>query len=538
MNQNLIKIKRALISVSDKSNIIPFAKMLHEHQVEIISTGGTAELLKQNHIPLLPIETITGNPESFGGRMKTISFQIGSALLFRRNHESDEAEAKKLNVKAIDLVVCNLYPFEKTAELNKNNPEKLDQLVETIDIGGPTMIRAASKNFESVACVTDPDDYSWVMEEISKSGGLPIHSRKRLALAAFTKIASYDLAIARELAFEFEFTGTKDSQKLRYGENPQQQAVMLKINHTNQSKPLAFSNFLQGKELSYNNLLDSDQSFKCLSELYLEFKNNSNPNLSATAHAVIVKHGTPCGAAQGKNAISALKMAWDCDSTSAFGGIIALDQTVDEKVAAFLKDRFVEVVLAPEFTADALAILSAKKNLRLLKVSLPTAPTAEWSMRSIQGALLCQNEDIGISNELKVVTKKKLNDDQLRLSRFGLIVTKYLKSNCIGLFGLSSDKQNPGMIILASGVGQPNRINCITMLAGPRLSTKLTSVTSQMILVSDAFFPFQDSIEAAHQIGVQNIIQPGGSVRDNEVIAACDQYGIAMAFTGRRHFRH
>jgi phosphoribosylaminoimidazolecarboxamide formyltransferase/IMP cyclohydrolase len=517
-NSDLVKVKRALISVSDKTGIIEFCKFLSSQGVELISTGGTAKTLKEQNIPYTPIESITKNPESFGGRMKTISFQIGSALLFRRNLDSDVKEAASLGIQGIDLVVCNLYPFDQVARENKPLPD----LIENIDIGGPTMIRAAAKNYVSVACLTSPADYSMVQTEIEKSGGTTLETRTHLALRTFTLIASYDLSIATELSRQF-------GKGLRYGENPHQRATLIPIHNTDSKSSLATARFIQGKELSYNNFLDADQAYKCASEL------SSQPTLRSKKlfTSVIVKHGIPCGVAMHADPAKSLSLAWDADSVSAFGSVICLDYEVTETLAHWFKDRFVEVIIAPKFTDGAVKTFAAKKNLRLLEVALKSATSTEWTVRSINGGLLCQDEDMGTANELNTVTKKSISADLVDVSHFGLVVTKYLKSNCIGIFG----QKESGLVTISSGVGQPNRLDCITRLAGPRAHEKNEDL-SRAVLVSDAFFPFRDSIEAAHTIGIHYIVQPGGSVRDPEVIEACNEFGIAMAFTGKRHFRH
>ncbi len=511
---SLVTPKRALISVSDKAGVVDLCRFLHEKDVELISTGGTAKVLEENNIPYLPIEKVTGNPEAFGGRMKTISFEIGSALLFRRANLDDQKQAKELKINPIDIVVCNLYPFEKTAREKKPLPD----LIENIDIGGPTMVRAAAKNFESVACITDPEDYPKIKSEIEQTGGLSLDTRKELSLKTFVRIAAYDLSIAIELTKQM-------GDSLRYGENPHQTAALLKINNTDSKQTLADAKFLQGKELSYNNLLDADQAYKCASELQTQFKGD--------AVCVIVKHGIPCGVGVHADLFQALNLAWEADSISAFGGILCFNQQVTETVAQFIKERFVEVIIAPKYSPRALEILSAKKNVRVLETPLKDENTVEWTTRSINGGILCQDEDRGISSELKSVTKKAFPDSLQSVSRLGLVVSKYLKSNCIGIFA----RKNGGITVLASGVGQPNRLDCISILIQSRLKAKSEKL-DEAVLVSDAFFPFRDSIEAAHQIGVHYIVQPGGSIKDQEVIAACDEFNIAMLMTGKRHFRH
>ena len=511
-----MKINRALVSVSDKTGIVSFCKFLHARGVELISTGGTAKVLSENNIPFIPIEQITGNPEAFGGRMKTISFQVGSALLFRRDHESDLAQAQKLGIKPIDLVICNLYPFEKAAKENKPLPD----LIENIDIGGPTMLRAAAKNYQFVTSLISPDDYPVIEKELSLTGAVSLESRERLALRVFTQMASYDLSIAIELSHNL-----KGGKTLRYGENPHQSATLLEIDNTDNKKNLARGKVLQGKEISYNNFLDADQAYKCASELSAYSNGDSV--------CVIVKHGIPCGVAQHSKQLTALEMAWEADSISAFGGILCFNQEVNEAVALWLKEKFVEVVIAPSFSEEAKKVFSVKKNVRLLEANLKTPQDQEWTIRSINGGILCQDEDQGISSNFKNVTKVQFPEEKHSLLKFGLVVTKYLKSNCIGIFS----QKNGGFSVITSGVGQPNRLDCITLLIAARLKEKNENLI-EAILVSDAFFPFRDSIDAAQKLGINFIAQPGGSIHDPEVIQACDEHGMAMVMTGKRHFRH
>lgn len=513
-----VKIKRALLSVSDKQGIVEFAQTLKGLGVEVISTGGTAKLLQEKGIAITPIETVTGNPEAFGGRMKTISFQVGSALLFRRDHEEDRAQAKKLGIGAIDLVVCNLYPFESTARTT----DDLAEWIENIDIGGPTMIRAAAKNYVSVATVVSPEDYSTVIDEMKNHDGeTTLKTREKLALKAFQRIASYDLNIAFFLSQKMG-EGTRAS--LRYGENPHQKAALLPLDNAREARTLANAHFVQGKELSYNNLLDTDQAFKCASELHAV-----SPNQAIT---VIVKHGNPCGVASHADPLKSLELAWDADSVSAFGGILAFNHEVTETEAKFLKERFIEVVVAPAYSPAALAIFATKKNVRVLISPMKPSSDQEWTARSIHGGLLCQMEDQGISKEIRSVTKLPFKSTN-QLSQFGLVVTKYLKSNCIGLY----TERDGGWVTLASGTGQPNRLDCISKLITPKLQGREWN-QDKTLLVSDAFFPFRDSIDVVHTLGVKYVLQPGGSIRDDEVIQACDEHQIAMAFTGMRHFRH
>jgi phosphoribosylaminoimidazolecarboxamide formyltransferase/IMP cyclohydrolase len=522
---NKIMPKRALVSVSDKSQLDNLAPFLKKHNVEVISTGGTALYLKELGLNITSIQSVTGNPEAFGGRMKSISFQVSSALLFRRDHEQDLKEAKELNITPIDLVICNLYPFKAVAAKENTTTE---ELIENIDIGGPGMIRAAAKNMQWVTVVTEPQDYNLLVEAL-ESGGTDLKLRTELALKAFSMTAQYDLAIAMKLSqtFQTEFPNafSNEVKSLRYGENPHQKAKLFITNNQMSQNSLAEAPVLQGKEISYNNYLDSDQAFKCVSELHHTF-----PKLE---HCVIVKHGIPCGVASSLDQLKSLKKAWDCDSTSAFGGIIAFSEKVTAESAEWLGQNFIEVVIAPDYTDEALSVFSKKKNVRLVKVPLKKTNSQEWTMRSINGGLLWQEEDEKLNLDFKSPTTRSFDAKKTEVITFGLIVTKYLKSNCL----LLADYRDDAFSILASGVGQPNRLECLTLLMGPRMKQKNLPV-NEAVLISDAFFPFKDSIEEANKWGIQYIVQPGGSIKDPEVIDACNQFNMAMALTGERHFRH
>ena len=519
---------RALISVSDKNGIVPFCLKLKELGVELVSTGGTGLVLKNNGISFIPIEEITRTPEAFGGRMKTISFPVASALLFNRNIPKDVEEANLLGIQPIDLVVCNLYPFLETS---KQSPS-VEELIEMIDVGGPTMIRAAAKNFASVTCLTDPQDYELVMKELEQNKATTYETRKLLALKAFQLTASYDQTIQLELSKKwYGVTKPKlsaEQTKLRYGENPHQEADLFIFPMVNSTVTLANAPILQGKEISYNNYLDSDQAYKCVSELaHL---------LPHEKHIVIVKHGIPCGVATGKDIVSTLEKAWACDDISAFGGVISCSDTVDELSAKFIQEKFIEVLIAPNFTEEALKIFARKKNVRLIKLPLKIANNAkETMMRSINGGVLVQNEDEKNASSLEFMLKTQQNFKGIphaeKLCLFGQTVIKYLKSNCLAL--ITYDEKH--FFIQASGVGQPNRLECLTKLIAPKIKDQNLS---QSILFSDAFFPFRDSIDAAFSLGIKYIVEPGGSIKDQEVIDACNENKIALMMTGSRHFRH
>lgn len=517
--------KRALVSVSDKSHLDNLAPFLIKHGIEVISTGGTAEYLKKLGLKITSIQSVTGNPEAFGGRMKSISFQVSSALLFRRNYEQDLKEAKELSINPIDLVICNLYPFKEVAAKENATTE---ELIENIDIGGPGMIRAAAKNMEWVTVVTDPADYTALATALD-NGGTDLKLRRQFALKAFSLTAQYDLAIAMKLSQEFENdfpdAFSHETKSLRYGENPHQKAKLFVVNNQKSTQSLAGAPVLQGKEISYNNYLDADQAYKCVSELSHEF-----PGLN---HCVIVKHGIPCGVASAETQLKSLEKAWECDSTSAFGGIIAFSNKVEATSAEWLSKNFIELVIAPDFSPETLEAFAKKKNVRLVKVPLKKKDSQEWTMRSINGGLLWQEEDEKLNVNASYPTQRKFENNKSEVMKFGLVVTKYLKSNCLML----ADYRDGAFSILASGVGQPNRLECLSLLMGPRLKEKGLSPEGA-VLISDAFFPFRDSIEAAKKWGIQYIVQPGGSIKDQEVIAACDEFNVAMALTGERHFRH
>lgn len=517
--------KRALISVSDKAHLDGLAPVLAKLNIEIVSTGGTAEYLKKMGIKIIPIQDVTGNPEAFGGRMKSISFQVASALLYRRDHTQDLKEANELNILDIDLVICNLYPFKEVAAGENTSRE---ELIENIDIGGPNMIRAAAKNMKWVTVVTDPADYE-SLSAVLLSGGTDEHFRSRMALKAFSLTAQYDLAVsirlAREFGAEFPDAFSHEVKTLRYGENPHQKARLFVVNNQATTKSLANAPILQGKEISYNNYLDADQAFKTVSELTKYF-----PILN---HVVIVKHGIPCGVSSSPLQMKSLQRAWDCDSTSAFGGIIAFSQEVSGESAEWLTKNFIEVVIAPSYTPEALSAFAKKKNVRLVEATLKKANAQEWTVRSINGGILWQEEDEKLSLDFKNTTTKTFDTNKNEVVKFGWAVTKYLKSNCL----LLADYRDGAFSLLASGVGQPNRLECLTLLAGPRMKAKNIEV-GDAVLFSDAFFPFRDSIEEANKWKIKYVVQPGGSIKDQEVIDACNEFGMAMTMTGERHFRH
>lgn len=533
MHTHMQPIKRALISVTDKSHLGELIHLLHSFKVEIISTGGTKKFIEDLGVPVIGIEKVTGNPEAFGGRMKSISFPVSSALLFRRHHETDLAEARELHIDPIDLVVCNLYPFDQYA----GKMAEEDVLIENIDIGGPLMLRASAKNYESVTVLSGIQDYEFFMSAFKENkGAVDFKMRRDFAIKTFTRVAEYDCLIAQELNERFNedykqgdlpFLSLSKKDDLRYGENPHQWAKIFKIKNTNAKATLVDSEVLQGKELSYNNWMDSDAAWRVMSDTV---------NLFPSKQVVsIIKHANPCGLSVSENLFDSLREAWNGDSVSSFGGIIAFSNTVDKDCAEFLNERFIEVVIAPDYSPEALKILSKKKNVRVLKAPIREKNQKEFIVKSISGGLLMQNEDEGQGKEnLKCVTNTKMKAEALELADFGIIACKHLKSNGIALVY----KTPEGRFTLAgAGMGQPNRLDSLRLLAKERADQKKLPL-DQMVLISDAFFPFADSIEVCHEVGIKSIIQPGGSIRDDEVIEACNKYEIAMMTTGTRHFRH
>lgn len=532
------QIRRALLSVSDKTGLVPFARALHEMGVQIISTGGTARTLQEAGIPVIPVEQVTGFPEMMEGRVKTLHPAIHAGILADRRKPEHLQALRDAGIEPIDLVCVNLYPFEQTVA----RPDvTLDEAIENIDIGGPTMVRAAAKNHESVAVVVDPADYEAIVHEMRANGGaISRETRRRLAAKAFAHTAFYDAQISAYLREQFtpetlfspELTvALRKAQDLRYGENPHQQAAFYRIpNFTEPS--IATARQIHGKELSYNNLLDCDAAL----ELVKEFATDRPA-------CVIIKHTNPCGVAVADSLPEAVERARMADPVSAFGGIMALNRVVDvetaEKITA--PNTFFECIIAPAFTQDALPILTEKKkwgaNLRLLEVGDLTPPQPGLILRGLTGGVLVQTRDVQSLKQvesaesrleslgLTVVTKRQPTDEELEQLLFAWKVVKHVKSNAIVL---AKD-----WVIVGVGAGQMNRVQSVRLAAEAAGERAKGSV-----LASDAFFPFPDNIEVAAIAGVTAVIQPGGSVKDQEVIAAADRLGLAMVFTGIRHFRH
>ena len=527
-------IRQALISVSDKTGLVEFAKGLAALRIKILSTGGTAKLLADNGIAVTEVADHTGFPEMLDGRVKTLHPKIHGALLARRDLPEHLAAINAHDISPIDLLVVNLYPFEATVAKAGCT---LEEAIENIDIGGPAMVRSAAKNWKGVAVVTDASQYAGVLAEIQHGHTVGETTRFALAVAAFNRISNYDAAISDYLSAlqpdgsRSQFPGQSNGrfvklQDLRYGENPHQQAAFYRDLYPAPGS-LVTAKQLQGKELSYNNIADADAAWECVKGF----------DHSHAAACVIVKHANPCGVALGAGALEAYDKAFKTDPTSAFGGIIALNCKLDVAAAQAISKQFVEVLMAPEFTAEALEVFKSKANVRILQIALPPGGKTDWDngrnamdVKRIGSGLLIQTSD---NNELtladlKVVTKKAPSAAQLQDLLFAWKVGKYVKSNAIVFC-------KDGMTI-GVGAGQMSRLDSARIASikaqAAGLSMKETAVAS------DAFFPFRDGLDVVIDAGATAVIQPGGSMRDNEVIAAADERGIAMVFTGVRHFRH
>ena len=515
----MFTVRRALISVSDKHGLIPFANELSKLGIEILSTGGTAHALRAAGIDVIEVSEKTGFPEIMVGRVKTLHPIIHGGLLARRG--TDDSVMAEHNIEPIDLLAVNLYPFEQTVA---SDNATIEDAIENIDIGGPAMIRAASKNHDGVVVIVDPGDYDDVVNAL-KNNNLGIDERRRLAAKAYAHTASYDTAITKYLSGSlgddplgdrFLYAGTL-VEKMRYGENPHQDAAF----YVDQQAPtgsLATATQLQGKALSYNNIADSDAALECVRQF------------DAPA-CVIVKHANPCGVAVAKDIGTAYDKAFQTDPTSAFGGIVAFNRSLDATTAKTIVDRqFIEVIIAPSIDDEAATVLSKKKNVRVLDTGDWTAPVDSLEIKKVSGGLLVQGSDLGriTADDLKVVTKKAPTPEQLEDMLFAWTIVKYVKSNAI-IF--CKDKATIGV-----GAGQMSRVYSTKIAALKAADEGL--VVKGSVMASDAFFPFRDGIDTAAETGIAAIIQPGGSMRDDEVIQAADEHGLAMVFTGMRHFRH
>jgi len=523
MSQTAPPVRRALLSVSDKSGIIELAQALNAMGVELLSTGGTAKLIAENALPVIEIADYTGFPEMMAGRVKTLHPKVHGGILGRRG--IDEEVMAEHGIKPIDLVVINLYPFQSTVA----NPDcSFDDAIENIDIGGPAMVRAAAKNHASVTVVVDPLDYASVLADIeSNAGAVSDETRFSLAIKAFEHTASYDGAIAnffgrmvqkeednqfpRTINFQFQH-----AQSMRYGENPHQNAAFYTEAGVGEAS-VATAAQLLGKALSYNNIADTDAALECVKQF-------------EQPACVIVKHANPCGVAINDNIYEAYQRAFSTDPESAFGGIIAFNRKLDAKTAQAIIDRqFVEVIIAPEVDEEASAIVSSKENVRLLRCG-PWQKAAAYRLdyKRVNGGLLVQDVDAALYNKLDIVTELKPDEQQMQDLLFAWQVAKFVKSNAI-IYA------NHNMTV-GVGAGQMSRINS-ARIAGIKAEHAELTVTGS-VMASDAFFPFRDGIDAAAEAGISAIIQPGGSMRDDDVIAAANEHGMSMVFTGMRHFRH
>ncbi|MBU0676734.1 MAG: bifunctional phosphoribosylaminoimidazolecarboxamide formyltransferase/IMP cyclohydrolase [Verrucomicrobia bacterium] len=541
------KIERALISVSDKTGVIDFARELSALGVELLSTGGTAKAIRDAGIAVKDISEFTGFPEMLDGRVKTLHPKVHAGLLYLRGNAEHEATMKEHDLGPIDLVCVNLYPFEQTVA----KPDvTFEDAIENIDIGGPTMIRSAAKNMKFVTVVTDPADYGRVIASIKENGGDTTEAlRLELGRKVFARVAMYNTAIAAYLAKTVPadeggaaplVLAYTNGTTLRYGENPHQNAVFYKDESATEAC-IAHTEILHGKEMSYNNYVDGEGALEAVKDL------------SGVPACAIIKHTNPCGYATGETLAEAIEAAWAGDPVSAFGSVIAVTVPVDLEAAQCFKGRFVEALIAPDFEPEALEFLRKKsKDLRLLKLKHPMAPAGKgMAIKQINGGMLAQDRDVDLIAHWNSPTEIPFPEEKRGLAEFGVKACKHVKSNAIMLV----HEYKPGRYsVLGMGAGQPNRVDSVRKLAVTKALENIKllhdagseksleelekEVLGNAVLISDAFFPFPDNIHNANEAGIRFIVEPGGSKRDEEVIAACDQYGIAMAFTGMRHFKH
>ncbi|MGE3145341.1 MAG: bifunctional phosphoribosylaminoimidazolecarboxamide formyltransferase/IMP cyclohydrolase [Pseudorhodoplanes sp.] len=523
-------IARALLSVSDKTGLIDFARALAGHGVELVSTGGTARAIAEAGLPVRDVSELTGFPEMMDGRVKTLHPKVHGGLLAIRGNAQHAGAMQAHGIAPIDLLVVNLYPFEATVAKGAG----YDDCIENIDIGGPAMIRAAAKNHADVAVVVEAADYARVLDEMKQHGGATtLELRKQLAAKAYARTAAYDAAISNwfadtlhDAAPDFRAIGGRLAEALRYGENPHQSAAFYR---TAERRPgVATARQVQGKQLSYNNLNDTDAAFECVAEF----------DPARTAACVIVKHANPCGVAEGSDLLDAYRKALACDSTSAFGGIVALNRALDAQAARAITEIFTEVIIAPEASEEAIAIVGSKKNLRLLLTGgLPDPRTAGLTAKTVAGGLLVQSRDNAVVDDmpLKTVTRRAPSHAELRDLAFAFRVAKHVKSNTIVY---AKDRATVGI-----GAGQMSRVDAARIAARKAQDAAkevglAAPLTRGSAVASDAFFPFADGLLVAIEAGATAVIQPGGSMRDDEVIKAADEHDIAMVLTGTRHFRH
>jgi len=545
INTRPVKVRRALISVSDKTQITELAKAFSDAGVEIVATGNTAKVIVEAGISITPIEAVSGAPEAFQGRMKTLSFPVCSGILYRRGNESDEADLKALNIQAIDAVVVNFYPFDeklKTADLGKVD-EEMPEWTELVDIGGPTMVRAAAKNFEHVLVLTDPARYSAIIEELESTKEISFDTRKAAAQDAWKLVHDYDRAIHSVL-------GPNGTMELRYGENSHQKGILT----FDLDSPVAWNENLTKNSLSYNNIMDFSGGYQLISELQIAFPDHES--------VVILKHNNPCGVSsvprrrkesadlanksKSSSQLEALENAWAGDPVSAFGGVVLFSDPIEIDAAEWLSERFIELVAAPGLTGSVAldTLLKKRKNLKALRV-VRYGECPKNIELAVPGGILKQSVDLFEGFEaFECKTKITWPEDKKSLAQFGILVCKLLKSNAVCMVGHGEANKDSYMLI-GAGQGQPNRIEALKQLAVPRARTTLSNFVASnsrkmedLVFVSDAFFPFRDTVDSAADAGIRFIVQPGGSIKDQESVDACDENGVAMVFTGRRHFRH
>ena len=529
MPSDLKRVTRALLSVSDKAGLVPFARALVERGVALVSTGGTRKALAEAALPVQDVSDLTGFPEMMDGRVKTLHPGVHGGLLAVRENPEHQAAMLAHGIAAIDLLVVNLYPFEETAAAGR----PYQDCIENIDIGGPAMNRPAAKNHGDVAVVVDAADYDAVVADLDAHGGVTLALRRRLAQKAYARTAAYDAAISNWLAVElgemtptFRALGGMLAQDMRYGENPHQWAAFYR---TPERRPgVATARQVQGKQLSYNNVNDTDAAYECVAEF----------DPTRTAAVAIVKHANPCGVAEGDNLGEAYEKALRCDPVSAFGGIVALNRPLDAEAARRIVEIFTEVIIAPDASPEAIAVVGAKKNLRLLLAGgLPDPRAPGFSVRTVSGGFLAQGRDSAVVDdmELKVMTRRAPTNRELADLKFAFRVAKHVRSNAIVY---AREGATVGI-----GAGQMSRVDSSRIAAWKAAEAAKSSGLSESlakgaVVASDAFFPFSDGLLAAAEAGATAVIQPGGSVRDDEVIRAADDAGLAMVFTGHRHFRH
>jgi len=530
MTEHLRRASRALISVSDKAGVVEFARALAGYGIELVSTGGTRLALSAAGLTVLDVADLTGFPEMMDGRVKTLHPAVHGGLLGIRSNSAHAEAMRAHHIRPIDLLVVNLYPFEETVARGAG----FDDCIENIDIGGPAMIRAAAKNHADVVVVVEPTDYASVLEEFAQHGGMTTPGlRRRFAAKAYARTAAYDAAISNwfanelgNLAPDYRAVGGKLIEELRYGENPHQSAAFYRTPDLRFG--VATARQAQGKQLSYNNINDTDAAYECVAEFDPE----------RTAACAIIKHANPCGVAEGDSLLDAYRKALACDPVSAFGGIVALNRSLDAAAARAITEIFTEVIIAPHATEEAIAIVGAKKNLRLLIAGGLPDPRGKGLMaKTVAGGLLVQSRDNAVVDdmELKPVTKRAPSNAELRDLRFAFRIAKHVKSNTIVY---AKDSATVGI-----GAGQMSRVDSARIAArkaedAAREAGLKEPATKGSVIASDAFFPFADGLLVAIEAGATAVIQPGGSVRDEEVIKAADEHGIAMVFTGTRHFRH